>query len=1012
MDIEKVLNVLNYWRNSLADAEYMSIDASKFRNAVVVQREEVRKGKINEEKTKQIFEKANELKKDQENSPDNCRKNSETNGIVKKNDEQIYQKEEVEIIICPIVAFLEKKHGIENKNLEKIISPIYIPANINSRGELKLKTDTIPWIPRDYLEPVQSLKITPLGSIDEFDKFLSSRSLPAPEEGWTAYWRYCDDMLRHVTGKSIDEFYLEGYEISSDAFILIEERVQKISQSLITLYDDILKKKHINKLLLRYTNIEDEKLENLLTEEEETLICLKHLGQMSGKHFLSYSQRQSVHHFFTLKDGEILAVNGPPGTGKTTLLHSIIASLWVEAALNEGEPPIIVAVSANNQAVTNIIDSFAKTDEIEREKNVLEYWWLSEIKSYGLYMPANNKLKEAEKKYQIIDNQGGGFEGIINSDDYVKVNRNTFIEKCSKFAGKNFHNLRECRKFLHEQLNKTVWEIKQGIDIYINLKKQDEVIKENYEKYGGIDEFIKKSKLEIVKVEEETKILNGVIEGWVRHIQSAPWWMNVFWFLPWVRKHILWRNEEYVSRINYKIGTDLSSNSGIMEFLRRKKEELVSEKKLKEEILNKAMKEKDKLINLRAKLKEWAEKNEINFDREPQNLYEFLGPIDPVLKYRAFKLATHYWECRWLEEMQGARLDKTRYTSFTEDALRKRWKRLAKLTPCFVSTLYTLPKFFKVSESSSSGNNYLYDFIDLLIIDEAGQISPEVAGAVFALAKKALVVGDVLQIEPVWNILKEIDKANLEKNDVVKRNDEKEIESFMKSGMAASCGCVMKIAQRASKYKVFEERGMFLTEHRRCYESIIEYCNELAYKGRLLPERKDPQEFILPLMGYRLIKGRAKKYMGSWGNELEAEEIVKWILKNKEILEAYYSKEEKAGKDIIEIIGIVTPFTYQSRIIKEKLEKYNLEGITVGTVHSLQGAERNIVIFSPVYDKEFKGDFFFDKNINMLNVAVSRAKDSFLVFGNIEIFDEMAEKPSGLLAKYIKKGGEVPVELK
>lgn len=32
------------------------------------------------------------------------------------------------------------------------------------------------------------------------------------------------------------------------------------------------------------------------------------------------------------KDGEILAVSGPPGTGKTTLLQSVVADLFVKHA--------------------------------------------------------------------------------------------------------------------------------------------------------------------------------------------------------------------------------------------------------------------------------------------------------------------------------------------------------------------------------------------------------------------------------------------------------------------------------------------------------------------------------------------------------------------------------------------------------------------------------------------------------------------------------------------------------
>ncbi|WP_051880786.1 AAA domain-containing protein [Buttiauxella noackiae] len=75
--------------------------------------------------------------------------------------------------------------------------------------------------------------------------------------------------------------------------------------------------------------------------------------------------------------------------------------------------------------------------------------------------------------------------------------------------------------------------------------------------------------------------------------------------------------------------------------------------------------------------------------------------------------------------------------------------------------------------------------------------------------------------------------------------------------------------------------------------------------------------------------------------------------------------------------------------------------LTVGTVHSLQGAERAIVIFSPVYSKHEDGGFI-DSDSSMLNVAVSRAKDSFLDFGDMDLFEiQPGFSPRGLLAKYL-----------
>ena len=112
-------------------------------------------------------------------------------------------------------------------------------------------------------------------------------------------------------------------------------------------------------------------------------------------------------------------------------------------------------------------------------------------------------------------------------------------------------------------------------------------------------------------------------------------------------------------------------------------------------------------------------------------------------------------------------------------------------------------------------------------------------------------------------------------------------------------------------------------------------------------------------------------------------------------------------KPLHEIVGVITPFGSQVRAIIAACGKLQIkaghleEEVTVGTVHSLQGAERTVIIFSPVYSKHANGEFI-DKSVSMLNVAVSRAKDSFLVFGDMDVFGVVSKtKPRGLLASLL-----------
>lgn len=118
-----------------------------------------------------------------------------------------------------------------------------------------------------------------------------------------------------------------------------------------------------------------------------------------GVYSLSPSQREAINHFNEIVEGDILAVSGPPGTGKTTLLQSIVANMYVSSALNKEEAPIIVASSTNNQAVTNIIDSFGKIDEVgllNLEKSGL----LEPIVSQHIFHQREN-LKKLKKSLSI-----------------------------------------------------------------------------------------------------------------------------------------------------------------------------------------------------------------------------------------------------------------------------------------------------------------------------------------------------------------------------------------------------------------------------------------------------------------------------------------------------------------------------------------------------------------------------------------------------------------------------------
>lgn len=100
--------------------------------------------------------------------------------------------------------------------------------------------------------------------------------------------------------------------------------------------------------------------------------------------------------------------------------------------------------------------------------------------------------------------------------------------------------------------------------------------------------------------------------------------------------------------------------------------------------------------------------------------YKVNSYIDSTVRYVEFWLAVHINECRFLKEEY--KLSENQRGHNFNNVLNMFYHQIALLSPCFIMTLYMLPKNFITF--ADGNNSYMYDFIDLLIIDEAAQCSP------------------------------------------------------------------------------------------------------------------------------------------------------------------------------------------------------------------------------------------------------------------------------------------------
>jgi AAA domain len=275
------------------------------------------------------------------------------------------------------------------------------------------------------------------------------------------------------------------------------------------------------------------------------------------------------------------------------------------------------------------------------------------------------------------------------------------------------------------------------------------------------------------------------------------------------------------------------------------------------------------------------------------------------------------------------------------------------------------------------------DAIDRLVIDEAGQCHPAYAVSGLARARRALLIGDVHQLPPVVE-LSARDEARVQRDaGVTMRRERLEPYRVYERGESSA----QALADRA-----VPDRPS-LSDHFRCQPPIIGLCDEMCgYRLAVhtAPRSRDGQAASLraPLL-FAAVDGTQIRARGSWSNAAEADRLVALLL-----------ELGAAGIDWSEI-GVMSPYVGQVDLLRGRLraagipfaaasadlaepDEVTLFGSTgrlsMGTVHRFQGGERSIVLFSTVVTDP-RSLPFLDDRVNLLNVAVSRARDHLVTFG-------------------------------
>lgn len=318
--------------------------------------------------------------------------------------------------------------------------------------------------------------------------------------------------------------------------------------------------------------------------------------------------------------------------------------------------------------------------------------------------------------------------------------------------------------------------------------------------------------------------------------------------------------------------------------------------------------------------------------------------------------------------------------------VRSRWDDENALSAAFLGVLHHLPIWATTSLSVGATIPLQAGLFDLVVIDEASQCSIPTTIPLLFRAKRALIIGDPMQLAHISTLSKSEEDARLAASGLTRREVEENSLSF----------------RRHSVYRALEGRAQtihLLDEHYRSHPQIIRLSNRLFYGGRLtiLTNPAHLQAFGKHAIAWRDVRGRATRPdSGSALNEQEATAV-------RDELVALLDRQSFRGS-----VGIVTPFSAQARIIERLVaaalpEKVRTErNLSIGTAHRFQGDERDVIIFSPV-----ASDGLAESSLrwllgtpNLFNVAITRARSYLLVVGNRR-FCENSTGVLGELARYV-----------
>jgi very-short-patch-repair endonuclease len=297
-----------------------------------------------------------------------------------------------------------------------------------------------------------------------------------------------------------------------------------------------------------------------------------------------------------------------------------------------------------------------------------------------------------------------------------------------------------------------------------------------------------------------------------------------------------------------------------------------------------------------------------------------------------------------------------------------------RLTPCLLMSPLSIAQYLSADTSN----------FDIVVFDEASQITVWDAIGAMARGKQVVMVGDPKQLPPT-NFFDRSDNSESDSEDV-----EGDLESILDECLGAS------LPTRNLSW-----------HYRSRHESLIAFSNHRYYGGGLVTFPSPVTEDRA--VSFHLVKGRYEKG-GSRINQPEAQALVADLVGR---LKSPGFRESGLTCGVVtfntEQQGLIEDLLDQERRKDPSLEPYfsevELEPVFVKNLESVQGDERDIMYFSITYGPDMTGAVSMnfgplnrDGGERRLNVAVTRARHELRVFSSLrgEQMDLSRTKATGV----------------